>query len=92
MKEIGAIFVVSISEIRTVQLAAIKRRYSIIYALPVFLCNIIILAGGIDIYNVMTWRREVKRLLSTEIHTLARFKTFTYLLDLHVGVTCCSDN
>lgn len=27
MKEIGAIFVVSISEIRTVQLAAIKRRY-----------------------------------------------------------------
>ena len=28
MKEIGAIFVVSISEIRTVQLAAIKRRYS----------------------------------------------------------------
>ena len=29
MKEIGAIFVVSISEIRTVQLAAIKRRYSI---------------------------------------------------------------
>ena len=29
MKEIGAIFVVSISEIRTVQLAAIKRRYSL---------------------------------------------------------------
>ena len=29
MKEIGAIFVVSISEIRTVQLAAIKRRYNI---------------------------------------------------------------
>ena len=29
MKEIGAIFVVSISEIRTVQLAAIKRRYTI---------------------------------------------------------------
>ena len=28
MKEIGAIFVVSISEIRTVQLAAIKRRYN----------------------------------------------------------------
>ena len=28
MKEIGAIFVVSISEIRTVQLAAIKRRYT----------------------------------------------------------------
>ena len=28
MKEIGAIFVVSTSEIRTVQLAAIKRRYS----------------------------------------------------------------
>ena len=28
MKEIGAIFVVSIGEIRTVQLAAIKRRYS----------------------------------------------------------------
>ena len=28
MKEIGAIFVVLISEIRTVQLAAIKRRYS----------------------------------------------------------------
>ena len=27
MKEIGAIFVVSTSEIRTVQLAAIKRRY-----------------------------------------------------------------
>ena len=27
MKEIGAIFVVWISEIRTVQLAAIKRRY-----------------------------------------------------------------
>ena len=27
MKEIGAIFVVPISEIRTVQLAAIKRRY-----------------------------------------------------------------
>ena len=27
MKEIGAIFVVSISEIRTVKLAAIKRRY-----------------------------------------------------------------
>ena len=27
MKEIGAIFVVSISEICTVQLAAIKRRY-----------------------------------------------------------------
>ena len=30
MKEIGAIFVVSISEIRTVQLAAIKRRYTYI--------------------------------------------------------------
>ena len=30
MKEIGAIFVVSISEIRTVQLAAIKRRYSLL--------------------------------------------------------------
>ena len=30
MKEIGAIFVVSISEIRTVQLAAIKRRYNIL--------------------------------------------------------------
>ena len=29
MKEIGAIFVVWISEIRTVQLAAIKRRYNI---------------------------------------------------------------
>ena len=29
MKEIGAIFVVSISEIRTVQLAAIKRRYTV---------------------------------------------------------------
>lgn len=29
MKEIGAIFVVSISEIRTVQLAAIKRRYNL---------------------------------------------------------------
>ena len=29
MKEIGAIFVVSISEIRTVQLAAIKRRYNV---------------------------------------------------------------
>ena len=28
MKEIGAIFVVSISEIPTVQLAAIKRRYN----------------------------------------------------------------
>ena len=28
MKEIGAIFVASISEIRTVQLAAIMRRYS----------------------------------------------------------------
>ena len=28
MKEIGAIFVVSISEIRTVQLAAIKCRYN----------------------------------------------------------------
>ena len=28
MKEIGAIFVVSISETRTVQLAAIKRRYT----------------------------------------------------------------
>ena len=28
MKEIGAIFVVSTSEIRTVQLAAIKRRYN----------------------------------------------------------------
>ena len=28
MKEIGAIFVVSISEIHTVQLAAIKRRYN----------------------------------------------------------------
>ena len=28
MKEIGAIFVVSISEIGTVQLAAIKRRYT----------------------------------------------------------------
>ena len=31
MKEIGAIFVVSISEIRTVQLAAIKRRYTNCY-------------------------------------------------------------
>ena len=31
MKEIGAIFVVSISEIRTVQLAAIKRRYSSLF-------------------------------------------------------------
>ena len=30
MKEIGAIFVVSISEIRTVQLAAIKRRYTLL--------------------------------------------------------------
>ena len=30
MKEIGAIFVVSISEIRTVQLAAIKRRYRVL--------------------------------------------------------------
>ena len=28
MKEIGAIFVVSVSEIRTVKLAAIKRRYN----------------------------------------------------------------
>ena len=35
MKEIGAIFVVSISEIRTVQLAAIKRRYTV---LDVFIC------------------------------------------------------
>ena len=33
MKEIGAIFVVSISEIRTVQLAAIKRRYNMIFSL-----------------------------------------------------------
>ena len=31
MKEIGAIFVVSTSEIRTIQLAAIKRRYIYIY-------------------------------------------------------------
>ena len=31
MKEIGAIFVVSISEIRTIQLAAIKRRYNTSY-------------------------------------------------------------
>ena len=29
MKEIGAIFVVSVSEIRTVKLAAIKRRYTL---------------------------------------------------------------
>ena len=35
MKEIGAIFVVSISEIRTVQLAAIKRRYTIILDISV---------------------------------------------------------
>ena len=35
--------------------------HRIIYALPVFLCNVVILASGIDIYNVMTWRREVKR-------------------------------
>ena len=34
MKEIGAIFVVSISEIRTVQLAAIKRRYNDISCSP----------------------------------------------------------
>ena len=34
MKEIGAIFVVSINEIRTVQLAAIKRRYN-----NLFLCT-----------------------------------------------------
>ena len=34
MKEIGAIFVVSISEIRTVQLAAIKRRYTIFQGNP----------------------------------------------------------
>ena len=38
MKEIGAIFVVSISEIRTVQLAAIKRRYSVV--LPTRHCKI----------------------------------------------------
>ena len=31
MKDIGAIFVVSISEIRTVQLPAIKRRYNTSY-------------------------------------------------------------
>ena len=41
--------------------------HRIIYALPVFLCNVLILTGGIDIYNVMTWRREVKRLFSTEV-------------------------
>ena len=35
MKEIGAIFVVSISEIRTVQLAAIKRRYNVIICVHV---------------------------------------------------------
>ena len=38
MKEIGAIFVVSISEIRTVQLAAIKRRYRHLSTLGCCVC------------------------------------------------------
>ena len=40
MKEIGAIFVVSISEIRTVQLAAIKRRYNKALRLSSQLCQL----------------------------------------------------
>ena len=39
MKEIGAIFVVSISEIRTVQLTAIKRRYSVYKAITAIRMN-----------------------------------------------------
>ena len=38
MKEIGAIFVASISEIRTVQLAAIMRRYSYDYSVSNHAC------------------------------------------------------